>query len=297
MIQGPPEKFAVFILTHGRPGKVSTYQTLRFRGYTGPIYLIVDNLDPTIPEYREKYGDQVIVFDKAEASRITDCGINDGLLRGVLYARNISFKLASDLGLKYFLALDDDYSHFAYRFDETLRYKPTLLRNFDRICHAMIRFLESAKLASIAFAQGGDFIGGEQSPFAQHIQSKRKCMNSFFCAVDRPFRFSGRTNEDVTAYVQLGSVGLLFLTINQISLDQGMTQQNAGGLTEIYLDEGTYIKSFYTVMYHPSSVTVRLLRDRNAPRLHHQVRWRNTVPMIVREEYRKPYAEKTPPCM
>ena len=37
--------FAVFILTNGRPDRVVTYDTLKRCGYTGPIYLIVDDLD------------------------------------------------------------------------------------------------------------------------------------------------------------------------------------------------------------------------------------------------------------
>ena len=38
-------KFAAFILTHGRADDVLTYDTLRRCGYTGKIYLLVDNED------------------------------------------------------------------------------------------------------------------------------------------------------------------------------------------------------------------------------------------------------------
>jgi len=56
--------FAVFILTNGRPDRVYTYKTLKKYGYTGRIFLIIDDLDKTGSEYREKYGEQVVVFDK-----------------------------------------------------------------------------------------------------------------------------------------------------------------------------------------------------------------------------------------
>ena len=39
------EDFAAFILTHGRPDRVLTYKKIRDCGYTGKIYLIVDDLD------------------------------------------------------------------------------------------------------------------------------------------------------------------------------------------------------------------------------------------------------------
>ena len=37
------EDFAVFILTHGRADNVKTYKTLKRFGYTGKIYIIIDN--------------------------------------------------------------------------------------------------------------------------------------------------------------------------------------------------------------------------------------------------------------
>jgi hypothetical protein len=112
-------------------------------------------------------------------------------------------------------------------------------------------------------------------------------MNSFFCSTDRTFKFVGRVNEDVNLYTSAGSKGLLLFTTNQVTLEQMATQSNAGGMTEMYLDSGTYIKSFYSVMYQPSSVKVKILRDRNVGRLHHYVSWKNTVPVILRESVKK----------
>jgi hypothetical protein len=40
-------KFAIFILTHGRPHDVVTFQTLRDCGYTGKIVIVIDNEDKT----------------------------------------------------------------------------------------------------------------------------------------------------------------------------------------------------------------------------------------------------------
>ena len=54
--------FAVFILTHGRANNVRTYKTLRAQGYTGKIYLMVDDEDSQVEEYKKLYKDQVVVF-------------------------------------------------------------------------------------------------------------------------------------------------------------------------------------------------------------------------------------------
>ena len=110
--------YAILIVTHGRPGNVKTYTTLRRLGYTGRIFLIVDNLDKTVGKYQEKYGDEVVVFDKKKYIELTDDADNFDEKRAVVYARNACFDIAEALGLEYFIVLDDDYRRFSYKFVE-----------------------------------------------------------------------------------------------------------------------------------------------------------------------------------
>lgn len=279
--------FAALILTHNRADRVFTYESLRRHGYTGPIMIVIDDSDPSMHEYLERFGSEVSIFSKKEVARYTDPGDNFGGLRGVLYARNASFDLARAKGFRYFIALDDDYRSFTFRFDRKLDYNPKACRDLDTVFSSMVEFLEESGAATVCMAQGGDFIGGSENPCAEKITLSRKAMNSFVCSVDRPFRFMGRINEDVNAYTALGSIGKLFFTTYQVSLGQTQTQTNSGGLTEIYLDLGTFVKSFYSVMYLPSAVKVKVLQDRGNPRLHHSIAWNNAVPKILRESHRK----------
>lgn len=286
--------FAAFILTHGRPEKVDTYTSLRSHGYTGKIFIVIDDLDQKRYEYIAKFGKQVVIFDKELYAKRTDQGDNTTDLRSVVYARNALVDIAKRMGIKYFIELDDDYNDFRYRFSDKLEYIPACkkARNLDHIFEAMLKFMDSCpQVYSVAMAQGGDFIGGKDNPFAQKIGLKRKCMNSFVCATDRPFQFMCKMNDDVTTYVRLGSVGKIFFTTNQVSLNQATTQANAGGMTEIYLAQGTYVKSFFSVMFHPSSVRVRMLPGKNC-RLHHSIKWVNSVPKILSESLKK----KGTPC-
>ncbi len=280
--------FAVFILTHGRPDKVITYNTLRSKGYTGKIYLIVDDLDKTKDEYIKKYSNEVIVFDKREIAKTFDQGDNFDDMRAIIYARNASFKIAENLGLKYFIQLDDDYSNFSWRYDSQRRscHKGTF--QLDAIFKSVLDFFIKTPeiVKSIAFSQGGDFIGGGGNPFGKAITLKRKCMNSFFCSTDRSFQFIGRINEDVNTYTRSASTGFVFFTLTQFCLNQLQPQSNSGGMTELYLNSGTYVKSFYSVMYQPSSVSIKLMGNKNM-RLHHLVSWKNTVPLILSEASRK----------
>ena len=87
-------------------------------------------------------------------------------------------------------------------------------------------------------------------------------------------------------YCYYGYKGFMFMTIPQLRLEQKQTQSNAGGLTDIYLSSGTYVKSFYSVMYNPSSVTVKQMGQNNK-RLHHSINWNTTVPKIISQEFKK----------
>jgi hypothetical protein len=280
------QDFCAMILTHGRPGKVFTYDTLRRQGYTGRIVVVIDNEDSLADEYHKAYGDQVYVFDKAAVASRMDQGDNFDDRRSIVFARNASFEIAKELGIKYFIQLDDDYTEFRYRKDHN--YRPIkgrvdYIRSLNSVFDAMLSFYKATPIMSVAMSQGGDFIGGADGKDAP----KRKCMNSFILSTDRPFKFVGRINEDVNTYTRTASTGNIFLTLMMISLQQKQTQSNSGGMTDLYLDSGTYIKSIYSVIYQPSSVKVAVLQDRKAQRLHHRVNWDCTVPKLIKEEHKK----------
>lgn len=281
------DKFAVFILTHGRPDRVLTYNTLQKQGYTGDVYIVIDNEDKTAEEYRKRFGDKVIVFDKRAIAETFDTGDNFTDRRTVVFARNACFGIARDLGLDYFLELDDDYTDFRWKFTPSLRYVHRLLvKDLDRLFAAMVEYYRSIPALTIAFGQGGDVPGGSQSSTESRLWLKRKCMNSFFCATARPFEFFGRVNEDVNTYVVLGNRGELMFTIFNAALQQVTTQATGGGMTSVYQNEGTYRKSFYTVMYAPSCVKIYEM-GRTHKRLHHKIAWDHAVPCIVGEQWRK----------
>ena len=269
--------FAIFIMVYGRPDKNWTYDTLKRCGYTGKIYLIGDDTDTTIENYKKKYGDDLLVFDKKQISKNYDSGDNSGDLRSTMYAANTAFELAKKIGIKYFCLMCDDYYCLSYRYDTGSR---IIKKRLDNVFDKMINFYKETNIKTIAFSQGGDHIGGFNSKF------RRKSMNSFFCSTDRPFEFIGRLNEDVTTYVNLGSKGDIFCTLPFIQLDQKDTQKTKSGLTDVYKDNGTYVKSFFSVMYNPSSVKVSIMNANNK-RIHHSIKWINTTPMIINESYKK----------
>lgn len=283
------ESFGVLILTHGRPTSVKTLATLKRAGYTGKFWLVVDDEDKTLDKYLANFGkDRVIVFNKKEVADRIDEGHNFDERKTIIYARNASFDIAKNLGLEYFMQLDDDYISFEYRYISSCGEKLNVhkVTNLDKILELYLEFFKATNFASIAFAQGGDFIGGVENRYAREKPLIRKCMNSFICSPNRRFGFVGALNEDVCTYTSLASRGVLFGTIPMISLVQTATQSQKDGITDLYLKFGTYCKSFTAVMMHPSGVKVSMLNSGNS-RIHHLIKWQNTTPYIISEKHRK----------
>lgn len=280
------DDFALLVLSHGRADNVRTIDTMIGCGYTGKWYIIIDNEDSQSEEYYNKYGQEhVVMFDKYKKSLEVDTCDIPRKRNAVLYAREVCFEVAEKLGLRYFLELDDDYVAFRMRYlDENDVFTSLYVKDMDSIINEVLEFMDVADMKTVAFAQTGDFIGGASSNVFKN-KLTRKAMNAFFCKVDRPFNFIGRMNDDVNAYVLGGMRGDLFFTIADISLEQQTSQQSAGGLTDMYKENGTYVKSFFSVMVAPSCVKIAEMgcTDR---RIHHLVDWSHCTPKIVSSRFR-----------
>lgn len=286
------DDFCVFILTHGRADNVKTAKQLDRDGYTGKTFFVVDDQDEQVDRYRENFGkDRVLVFDKEEQWRKCDPMDNAHRMGVILYARNACFDLARKVGVKYFLELDDDYRSFEWRWRVGEHLVRMGMRDLDSVFEAMIEFLIATNADTVAMAQAGDFVGGIESTAAQH-PVLRKAMNTFFCRTDRPVRFQGSINEDVSMYALAGLRGRLILTLTSTAIVQTVTQTNEGGMSGTYLDGGTYLKGFYSVMAAPSCVKIPMLHGGTKDtaqhwRIHHHVKWENCAAKIVSEKWRK----------
>lgn len=144
--------FVAFILTHGRPDRVLTYEKLRKHGYTGKIYIVCDDEDKTLPEYRKRFGD-VLVFSKSEIAKTFDEGDNFGDRRAIIYARNACFELAQQIGATHFIELDDDYTYFKFRFDDQLRWHGADVQDLDAVFDMLLDYFNSAPMLTLAITR------------------------------------------------------------------------------------------------------------------------------------------------
>ena len=206
----------------------------------------------------------------------------------VVYARNAVWDFAKQLDLEYFIVADDDYIDFFINIDSKGNYKHSKIKEMDIIIDIFLEYMEKAKhIDCICFAQTGDFIGGGNNPFVIYgdFKIKRKMMNFYFFRVDQKLNFMGTLNEDYISSLFHGIQGKIIFTTYLTAINQLQTQKNLGGLTDIYLEMGTYVKSFYSILAFPSCVKISAMGWRDY-RFHHKtMKWHFAVPMIISEKY------------
>lgn len=281
------DKFVVVVLCHCRPTKTTTVTTLRNFGYTGKIILLLDNEDPTINQYQELFSDEIIeIFSKDEMLLQTDTMTNERNKNCAVYARNACFFVAKKNGFDYFCQMDDDYTTIPYRYIiNTTLYRENDV-NLNLVFKYYLEFMDSSeKIGAVAFAEPGDFVGGVCSNLNKRMYLN-KCMGSWICFVNRPLKFSGVMNDDVNCYSLYGSRGMLFYTFNFIMIDTPPTQSVSGGMTDIYLQFGTYTKTFYTILCCPSFVKLDIFGGKQY-RIHHKFKWENAVPKLISGDFKK----------
>ena len=301
--------FVILILSHGRPGflKSHTWNVLNKTNSKARRVIVLSDDDPAISEYKDLFGkDSVFVFNKIKTEQdydldLIDCYWGKSLSRkATVWARNEQFRIARALGYRWFMVLDDDYReiimrHKMVRSDDGTEFFPTFKELlftpadehgsiFDKCCVKYFKMLNSAPwLDATAFSQCGDFVGGINSILVK-IPYRWKAMNVFFCDTEKEYRYYGRFNDDVNAYVLNGKRGRLSLTLNMPSINQEPTQGSKEGMTDIYKTFGTYVKSLTSAVVCPSSVSVSCMGTA-VQRVHHLIEWSKACPLVVDESW------------
>ncbi len=277
--------FAVFILSHGRAEDVKTVKLLSEGHYSGDWFIVIDDEDNQEPVYREKYGEHILQFCKMDEFLQTDVGdLSDDRRCGV-FARNAIQKFAKNLGYKIHLQLDDDFTMIYHRWVEKGKLVGERATNLDTVFSAMAEYLYETPITDLSFGLSSYYLGGAES---KNVQAGMipKTMGSFMLKASDPVEFKMHMNDDITTAIWNWSTGRMFFTVMSHQAQTPPTQHQAGGMTDIYKDNGTYQKSFYSVMMCPSFVKIAQ-QGRKYFRIHHEVEWDNCCPKILEQKWKK----------
>ena len=248
------DDFAVFILSHGRAGSLTTVNSLKKAGYTGKWFVIIDDLDDQRDAYAEKFGENVITFDKKLWAEKTDTITNTGDLRSPVFARNACYEIARELGIKFFAEMDDDIMLFNFRYEDCGKLKGKPVKKADELFEAMLKWQEDCGITSLGIACGAGMIGGVGGKFKQGIL--RSLHQAFILRTDDPIKFVGLLNEDGIATEWCDRIGKMAFEITSVAQNCPKRSSNEGGLNDLYKANNEYVRAFYSIVACPAQVKI-----------------------------------------
>lgn len=279
------KKFAVFILTHGRPYNQLTVKSLQDAGYTGDLYLVVDDQDETFSEYVKEWGvSRVVVFHKKHFIKRTDVGLPAPVPKFAVFARNAIEHIAKHMGYQTFMMLDDDITKFRVRLPDGDSLKSYQINGqFDEIVARAVDYTLDCDIACLGLGFCNLYIGGVDN-FNKENPRQRLCAEAFIRNTSHPISWRLNMVEDLITSIDAalsGEVWFQFLPIQcEIKMSEGAVD---GGNSDVYRQLGMYRISFMPVIAHPSSNAVRFGKKT----------WASTtapdrcIPKIISSRYRK----------
>jgi hypothetical protein len=279
------KKFAVFILTHGRPHNQLTVKTLQDLGYDGDLYLVVDDQDNTFDEYVKVWGaDKVVVFHKDHFIKHTDTGLHNPVPKFAVFARNAIEFIARTMGYKTFMMLDDDITKLRVRLPVGNSLKSFQFNgNFNSILKMSVDFVLDCNIACMGLGFCNLYIGGVEN-FNKENPRQRLCAEAFIRNTSHPMLWRLNMVEDLITSIDAamrGEVWFQFLPIQcEIKISEGVVE---GGNSDVYRQLGMYRISFMPVIAYPSANAVKYGKKS----------WITTttpdkcIPKIISSRYRK----------
>ncbi len=277
--------FAVFITTHGRANNQITLNTLKTLGYTGDLYLVIDDTDIQKDWYIEKYGvNNVLVFRKQLYVAKTDVCQPVPSYKAVVFARNAVEDFARNMGYKYFMVVDDDVTNLRLRYDVNGSLKSAKLTGcIDDILQCIVQYIEETGVACVTFGFTNTYRGGVAS-VRKFTSRNRFCAELFIRNVAKPVRWRANFVEDLVTSIDLGIRGDVCLQFVPIQLELCMSEgTRQGGMSEAYNSIGKY--KFYSMpsMIYPNCVSVVF----DGAKWKTRTRAEYSVPKIISSRYRK----------
>lgn len=278
--------FAIFILTHGRPNKQDTISALDKAGYTGKVYLVVDDLDTSIEEYKKLYNN-VIVFDKMKYVALAETGISEPHIKFALFARNAIEDIAVNLKLSYFAMLDDDLTKFRYRYIYENKLRSKDVTNMDDVLNSYINFMEIGNISTTSLASQSRFLGGISSIPKPNSSKLRACFNFFIRSVKHRVVWKSNICHDRVTSVLNGRDGQVWLQLPFVQFDmRELYGINEGGNSDVYRKVTDFYRLFFNVLFLPDCDRVMYWKKSES--------WINNIPnynalcpMIISDKYRQ----------
>lgn len=272
----------LFIITHQRAEKQLTLNYLKKAGYSGEIFLVVDNKDKDLEMYKKKYKDMLLIFDKEDYAKDVDAHINKFPMNGALFARNACIDFAKKMKKEFYCVCDDDIQCVKLKDSRSGKLETTkITKRIDEIISYLIGYMEKTVITALGIPEDGAYIGGVN----QNVKDGIKFTLSKFMLyrTKEPVIYESIMWEDAAAVMRDLSIGKVEFSPMILSVTAPENGTNAGGCQELYKKSSNYANAFMVLMARPDTVKITYKKDDFIMRIS-----KTTLPpYIINQHYKK----------
>lgn len=288
-------ELVIFILSHKSPHKCETLDTLKRLNFKGKCFILVDNEDEYLDEYKNIYGDALLIFDKKKYYNKVDLGFSISHLPSYshpIFARNAIEDIAKNMELDYYILADDDISDFKYRIPiHEYKKLPVLSMNdINDILDLYITFMLQNNIYCLGAGTPNFYIGGyEKIMSGKYIT--RRCVSNFYMRNMKMDKLDWiMPIDDYTTSIFHGVVGKLFLTLYplEVIVRPQYTQKGANkedGMVDFYRSTTSFERSYCSHMVAPSFIMVKYWKDNFIPFMDKD----KAYPKIISSKFKEGY--------
>lgn len=277
-------KFAIFICTHGRPDKQITLKALRDSGYTGKIYLVLDDEDETIPYYHDNLGmcDDFVGFKKQEIIDDTITTAFPPNRKTILYAKNACERYAKLKELDCFAICDDDIPGFRYRYVENGSCKSLkLTQNMDKVIQSYAEYILDSDITATSFGMAQFYFAGDKC-FSPETMLKWRIPYTFvFRNTKHEVDWVSDYGEDITTAIECANQGKFMMASPFVQMNLSPMGVGEGGMVELHKD--TFRLAEYGHVWHPTSEQIKYYKDHWMSTIKRE----NAFPMLISSSCKK----------
>ena len=284
----------IFIPTYGRPNNQLTLNMLRKSGYTGKIYLVVDDTDVTIQQYIDNYGiDNLIVFNKNHYINTIQTVTNNPKYGCAVYARYAIEEIALHLGLSCFVVIDDDITRFRLRLPKDNKLRSIISFDLNTVFSLICDFMLTSNLMACGCAYVNSLMCGCEALSSENLLKNRQPCAVMFRNTAKSVEWFSDYLEDALPWYRYNIIGEFTPCLPYIQFDtpsahkpvkDSTLSKSDGGSSDLYNCDG-YEIAFRGCIVYPNFISIKAkLLDKN---IYYSCVKKKDLPKILNPIYRK----------
>jgi hypothetical protein len=272
----------IFIPSYHRPDNIKTAKYFIKKGYDAKkIHIFIDDEADDRLEYKEevrKLGCNLYIFSMDESRKRFDYVHRASVSRrSAGQARNMFYEFAKDLGIDFYLVIDDDTTGFEIR-PYGVYNRMANIDEIQMVFSGVKDFMKRHKIGVFGLSQTGDMFARTNKKILRN-----KVMNTTF--IDTAYIYRGERgvqDNDTSQFVGIMNEGYFTASLaSGLVLKQTSSVSASGGLTDLYNECKLLNKSLIVPIQFPSLCHAEK-QKRNGGRLHHKINNKHLSPKIIK---------------